>query len=498
MSDSPMTRSRARRSGSISAASTPLTASTSASVTASMNSSSTSLSSMGDETKGKPLLDTYGNEFQIPDFTIKDIRDAIPKHCFKRSAIRSLSYVARDLALLAGTFWGMQNYVVPAIAGQSTLVRGAAWAVYGFTQGLFGTGIWVLAHECGHQAFSESKILNDTVGWILHSSLLVPYFSWKISHGKHHHSTGNLEKDMVFVPKTRTEYLRRYAGGIAHDVAELTEETPIATLTHSIAQQLVGWILYLFTNVTGHNYHHRQKEGRGVGKKNGYFGGVSHFNPSSPLYEAKDAKLIVLSDIGIALMGYALYAASQKFGAFNVFLWYGIPYLWVNHWLVAITFLQHTDPSLPHYNPETWNYCRGAAATIDREFGFIGRHLMHGIVETHVLHHFIPLIPFYHADEASEAIKKVMGRHYRSDTRGGAIGFIKALWTSARWCQWVEPSDGAEGEGKGVLFFRNRNGLGVKPLPKEKFVHREKEIENMIAVGVLKKEDVEKAGIKME
>ena len=32
-----------------------------------------------------------------------------------------------------------------------------------------------------------------------------------------------------------------------------------------------------------------------------------------------------------------------------------------------------------------------------------------------------------------------------------------------RWCQWVEPIEGAEGEGADVLFFRNRNGLGVKP-----------------------------------
>jgi omega-6 fatty acid desaturase (delta-12 desaturase) len=38
------------------------------------------------------------------------------------------------------------------------------------------------------------------------------------------------------------------------------------------------------------------------------------------------------------------------------------------------------------------------------------------------------------------------------------------MWRSARWCQWVEPSEGAEGEGKGVLFFRNRNGLGTAPM----------------------------------
>lgn len=131
--------------------------------------------------------------------------------------------------------------------------------------------------------------------------------------------------------------------------------------------------------------------------------------------------------------------------------------------LVAITYLQHTDPTLPHYTPESWTYTRGAAATIDREFGFIGRTLMHGIVETHVLHHYVSTIPFYHADEASEAIKKVMGQHYRSNTEGGALGFIKALWSSSRTCQWVEPNEGATGEEAGVLFFRNHNKIGVPP-----------------------------------
>lgn len=57
-----------------------------------------------------------------------------------------------------------------------------------------------------------------------------------------------------------------------------------------------------------------------------------------------------------------------------------------------------------------------------------------------------------------------MGRHYRSDTEGGSIGFLRAIWKSARWCHWVEPSEGAQGEGKGVLFFRNRNGLGTAPV----------------------------------
>lgn len=433
--------------------------------------SSTSLSSLASDseilasqrknTAQQPLIDGYGNVFEIPDYSINDIHKAIPKRCFERSATTGLYYVARDITSLAVTFYLTNMFLTPENV-PNVFLRGTLWGLYTFVQGLFGTGLWVLAHECGHQSFSPSKVLNDTVGWICHSSLLVPYFSWKISHGKHHKATGNMERDMVFVPKTRDEYAGRI-GRLTHELHELTEETPIATLLDLVGQQLVGWPMYIITNVTGHNNHENQREGRGKGKKNGFLGGVNHFNPTSPLYEAKDAKLILLSDLGLAIVGSVLFTLGQRFGWFNMFVWYWIPYLWVNHWLVAITYLQHTDPSLPHYTGESWTYTRGAAATIDREFGFIGRQLLHGIIETHVLHHYVSTIPFYHADEATEAIKKVMGSHYRSDTAGGPIGFIKSMYKSFRRCNWVEPNEGATGENAGVLFYRNRNGIGPAP-----------------------------------
>ncbi|KAJ6445172.1 oleate delta-12 desaturase [Purpureocillium lavendulum] len=434
--------------------------------------SSTSLSSLSsiDVADPKPaytgLVDTYGNAFTPPDFTIKDIRDAIPAHCFERSALKGYAYILRDIACIATTFILCHNFVTPEYI-PSTPVRALLWGLYTVLQGLFGTGLWVIAHECGHQAFSPSKVVNDTTGWVLHSALLVPYFSWKISHGKHHKATGNMERDMVFVPRTREQQATRL-GKLAHELGELAEDAPAYTLLMLIGQQLIGWPNYLMTNVTGHNFHERQREGRGKGKKNGCGGGVNHFDPRSPLYEHKDAKLILLSDLGIAITASVLFYLGNRFGWANLAVWYMIPYLWVNHWLVAITFLQHTDPSLPHYTADEWNFVRGAAATIDREMGFVGRHLLHGIIETHVLHHYVSTIPFYNADEASDAIRPIMGKHYRSDTKDGPWGFIRAMWRSARMCQWVEPSDKAEGAGKGILFFRNTNGLGTKPMSMKK------------------------------
>ncbi|EWC43405.1 hypothetical protein DRE_07652 [Drechslerella stenobrocha 248] len=454
------TRASTSQNAYSTSASTSASPSDSPSFNPSRHSSATSLSDLDvkDKTDGASpkLLNTYGEEFKLPNYAIKDIFDAIPKHCYQRSALRSLGYVLRDLVLLTVTFVAFNNHIIPAMP--NVYARGVAWAVYSVLQGLFGTGLWVLAHECGHGAFSDYKLLNNTVGFILHSSLLVPYFSWQISHHKHHKATGHMQRDMVFVPRTRAEYALKFGA----KVSELMEETPIFTALHMIGQQLIGWPLYLVTNTTGHNFHERQSEGRGKGKKNGWFSGVNHFNQESPLYENKHRNLILLSDVGLITMGYVLYAACQRWGAATVMLWYGVPYLWVNHWLVAITYLQHTDPTLPHYDSSAWNFTRGAAATIDRDFGFIGRHLLHGIIETHVAHHYVSSIPFYNADEVTEAIKGVMGEHYRSNTEGGMWGFLAAMWHSARWCHFVEESKDAKGSG--VLFFRNRNGLGVPPL----------------------------------
>ena len=295
--------------------------------------SSSSLSSLASEELYEPtkLVDTYGNTFEIPDYTINQIHKAIPKHCFERSGLRGLTYVARDVASLATVFSLTNHFLTPENV-PSTAVRAGLWAVYTFVQGLFGTGLWVLAHECGHQSFSPSKILNDTVGFICHSALLVPYFSWKISHGKHHKATGHLERDMVFVPRTKEEYASRI-GHLLHELAELTEETPLATASHLIYRQLGGWPAYLLTNTTGHNYHERQSEGRGLGKKNGFSDGVNHFNPSSPLYESKDAKLIALSDVGLLVASSILFMIGKNFGWSNLLVWYFLPYMWVNHWL---------------------------------------------------------------------------------------------------------------------------------------------------------------------
>ncbi|KAG0003910.1 Fatty acid oxidation complex subunit alpha [Entomortierella chlamydospora] len=361
----------------------------------------------------------FERNYQIPDFTIKEIRDVIPAHCFERSGLRSLSHVAIDLTYMSLLFLAASQ--IDKV--ENPLIRYLAWPVYWVLQGIVCTGIWVLAHECGHQAFSTSKTLNNTVGWILHSFLLVPYHSWRISHSKHHKATGHMTKDQVFVPKTRSQvglHAKEFNEKAVEedDHAHLDEDAPIVTLFWMVIQFLFGWPAYLIMNASGQNY------GRWT----------SHFHTWSPIFEPRNFGDIILSDLGVLIALAGLGYATVQTSFLSVFKFYVVPYLFVNFWLVLITFLQHTDPKMPHYREGTWNFQRGALCTVDRSFGKFLDHMFHGICHTHVAHHLFSQMPFYHAEEATAALKKKLGQYYIYDDTPIAV----ACWRSFRECKFVE------------------------------------------------------------
>lgn len=392
---------------------------------------------------GLSSTDTFGRKFNAPDYSIKDILLAIPKHCYERLVVRSLGYVARDIAMMVLIgYAGMTLIPQVEISGApavSVWLRGALWMFHSYLLGLFGFGLWILAHECGHGAFSDYQNFNDFVGWVLHSYLGVPYFSWKFSHAKHHKATGHISRDMVFIPHTKEEFLE---GKQKLMIADVMEELPVWTLLVLLFQQLGGLQFYLATNATGQAY---------PGKR---WWQLSHYTPSSPVFDKHHYWYIVLSDIGILGLIAMVYSWAHYFGTFNMLVNWFVPWLWVNHWLVFVTFLQHTDALMPHYSDNAWTFARGAAATIDRNYGFIGQHIFHDIIETHVLHHYVSRIPFYNAREASAAIQKVMGEHYRYEGEN----MWKSLWKCLRACQFVSDEDN-----NGVMMFRNTNGIGVQP-----------------------------------
>lgn len=218
---------------------------------------------------------------------------------------------------------------------------------------------------------------------------------------------------------------------------DLVEDMPIVNLLILVGHQLVAWPIYLAIN----NFALPRMRAYPWWKRSHfYFGG------DGPNFKPSNHDDVILSTLGVGVTALCLWAAVDQFGAQKVFLFYGAPWLWTNHWILTITFLQHTDTSLPYYPSKTWSFLRGCASTIDRDFGFIGRNLFHGAIDYHVLHHHASRIPFYHAKEASDAIKSVMGSHYQSDVK---TPFMWAFWRNYNACRFVEEKD----MGSGIYFF---------------------------------------------
>merc|ERR1712153_287914 len=113
---------------------------------------------------------------------------------------------------------------------------------------------------------------------------------------------------------------------------------------------------------------------------------------------------------------------------------YFIPYLVVNMWLVMITDLQHTDPRLPHFRGSTYSWMKGALCTMDRDYGVMNI-LHHHIGDTHVAHHLFSYMPHYHAEEATECLKKKLGDFYLvDDVSPGLQGICEAPFKTTAKC----------------------------------------------------------------
>ncbi|KAJ3206495.1 Delta(12)-fatty-acid desaturase [Clydaea vesicula] len=340
---------------------------------------------------------------QKQPFTFKQLQNSIPKHCFQRNLLTSFSYVFVDL-LLASLLFYFATFI------QHSKLQIFYLPLYWISQGVVCTGIWVLAHECGHQAFSDYGWVNDTVGFILHSALLVPYFAWKRTHANHHKKCAHMDYDQVFVPKTRSQMN-------LPDGEDLALSVPIVSLLESIKMLLLGWPAYLLFNISSQQYDQW----------------VSHFIPSAPIFEKSDYNDIVKSNIGVLFTISILVYLSNIFSFLDVAKYYIVPYLVVNGFLVLITFLQHTHPDIPHYRGEEWSFLAGALATVDRDYGILN-YFFHHIGNTHVAHHLFSKMPHYHAQEATEAIKKVLGSYYKFDNKG----IFQALIDTMNECRYVE------------------------------------------------------------
>lgn len=377
---------------------------------------------------------------KAPELPTKgQIKAAIPAHCFKRSYFWSMFYLSRDF-VIAGAFVYATSQVLstdlPSLTDPVELAKWVfGWSFYAFWMGTIMTGPWVLAHECGHGAFSPSQSFNDFVGFIVHQGLLVPYYAWQYTHAKHHRRTNHLLDGESHVPSTgeenglgkNNERLSFYA--VVHEAMGDGAFAAFQVYTHLV----IGWPLYLLGLASTGKL---AQDGTPLDGRI-----MDHFRPSSPMFPSKISGKILASTVTTVLSIGGLCYAKYEFGALPVLLWYWGPYMFVNAWLVLYTWLQHSDPSVPQYGDGEWTWVKGALSTIDRPYGIFD-FFHHRIGSTHVAHHLFHEMPWYNAKEATAALKEYLGAKglYNYDP----TPWYQAMWKVARTCHYVESVEGIQ------------------------------------------------------
>ena len=264
--------------------------------------------------------------------TRAEVLASIPEECFVKDTARSLMYAAISTAMTVGC--GVLAYLYIPMQ----LAFWPVWLAYAAVTGTVATGCWVIAHECGHNAFSDNRAVQDTVGYILHSLLLVPYFSWQRSHAVHHSRTNHLTEGETHVPYVKGET----KGTMNLNLLANIGEGPFA-IVQLFAHLVFGWPAYLLTGATGGS-------ARGV---------TNHFLPNVntgpvELFPGSWKGKVWKSDIGVVAVvaGLCYWAANAGFA--TVAALYLGPYMFVNVWLVLYTWLQHTDTDVPHLEASEW------------------------------------------------------------------------------------------------------------------------------------------------
>ena len=326
---------------------------------------------------------TFRKQDELP-FTLKDIRDAIPDRCFEPSTFKSLAYFFLDIGIIAGL------YAVAAYLNSWLF-----FPIFWLAQGTMFWALFVVGHDCGHGSFSKHKWLNNLIGHLSHSPILVPFHGWRISHRTHHANTGNIDTDESWYPLSESEYA----------------EMGWAAKVVRFQLLLLAYPIYLF--VGSHD-----RDG-------------SHFLPSSGLFKPSEKWDVITSTICLVLMLAFLGVLGLNYGLLFVVKFYLMPYIVFVMWLDLVTYLHHTVPEIPWYRNDNWYFLKGALSTIDHDYGFINN--IHHNIGTHVAHHIFSNMPHYHLKTATEAIKPILGDYYYVSTEP----VWKTFWNSVRNCHYV-------------------------------------------------------------
>ncbi|CAH1801064.1 unnamed protein product [Owenia fusiformis] len=321
--------------------------------------------------------------------SIIELKNALPEHCFKSSLLQSLFYVGKDCAMIAALV-----LVMSYIERTTFIIYLLSLPFYWFLTGTLFWSLFVLGHDCGHSSFSKYTLVNDVLGNILHTFILVPYYPWKLSHHHHHKNTCNIDKEEVFYP--------------VRDKDRKDKKFKVMPLFGFG----LSWIVYLFNGFSPRN--------------------LSHFNPFEDMF-IKHLFQCIISLACLCIWIGCLAVYGFYFGYISILTYYAVPCFVFMSWLVIVTFLHHHDVNVPWFADAKWSNVIGQLSTVDRHYGWA--HALTHNIGTHQVHHLFSKIPHYRLEEATKVFREKYPHLVRKSNEPIMTSFQRMfyVWYSQRF-----------------------------------------------------------------
>lgn len=269
------------------------------------------------------------NDEDFPE--ARQVRAVIPADCFEADTATSLGYLS--VSVVGTALCSAIGVALLGVAPPENILTLPLWTAYSAVTGTVAMGLWVLAHECGHGAFCKNKTIQDTVGYVLHSLFLVPYYSWQRSHAVHHQYTNHMELGETHVPEPVSNADEGSVGIRTSLMNSLGMSAGIKVWgsIQAFLHLIIGWPAYLLIGATG---------GTDRGMTNHYWPDplTTPNQPKKELFPGNWKEKVLKSDVGVAAVAASAIVWAICNGLPQMMALYGGPLIVVNAWLVLYTW----------------------------------------------------------------------------------------------------------------------------------------------------------------
>lgn len=305
------------------------------------------------------LIPSADDALQLKDIQLKDIIRTLPKECFQKNSRKAWLSVVLSITAVGLGYLGIANspwFLLPL-----------AWIFTGTAL----TGLFVIAHDCGHRSFAKRRWVNDWVGHILMLPLIYPFHCWRLLHDYHHIHTNELLVDNAWQPWEESAY---------------ADANPLLRKFYEVLRGRLWWLASIA---------HWAK---------------LHFDLAqfSPRDHGKVKVSIAAVVIFAAVFFPTLIITTGIWGFVKFWL---LPWLVYHFWMSTFTLVHHTAPDIQFRPTEEWSAAEAQlAGTVHCSYPRWVEILCHDI-NVHVPHHVSVAIPSYNLRMAHKSLKQNWGAH---------------------------------------------------------------------------------------